>query len=61
MRLNIGDEVTLFNQKSGQWLAIIKNIKKNVVSAEVIKKISSSMANNINGWKTSSWSRNFET
>jgi RsmE family RNA methyltransferase len=38
MRLNIGDEVTLFNQKSGQWLAIIKNIKKNVVSAEVIKK-----------------------
>ena len=45
MRLNIGDEVTLFNQKSGQWLAIIKNIKKNVVSAEVIKKISSPMAN----------------
>ena len=29
MRLNIGDEVTLFNQKSGQWLAIIKNINKN--------------------------------
>ena len=45
MRLNIGDEVTLFNQKSGQWLAIIKNIKKNVVSAEVIKKISPPMAN----------------
>jgi 16S rRNA (uracil1498-N3)-methyltransferase len=44
MRLNIGDEVTLFNQKSGQWLAIIKNIKKNVVSAEVIKKISPPMA-----------------
>ena len=41
MRLNIGDEVTLFNQKSGQWLAIINNIKKNVVSAEVIEKISS--------------------
>ena len=45
MRLNIGDEVTLFNQKSGQWLSIIKNIKKNVVSAEVIKKISPPMAN----------------
>jgi len=45
MRLNIGDEVTLFNQKSGQWLAIIKNIKKNVVSAEVVKKISPSIAN----------------
>ena len=45
MRLNIGDEVTLFNQKSGQWLAIIKNIKKNVVSAEVIKKISSPIVN----------------
>ena len=45
MRLNIGDELTLFNQKSGQWLAIIKNIKKNEVSAEVIKKISSSIAN----------------
>ena len=28
MRLNIGDEVTLFNQKSGQWVSIIKNIKK---------------------------------
>ena len=45
MRLNIGDEVTLFNQKSGQWVSIIKNIKKNVVSAEVIKKISPPMAN----------------
>ena len=45
MRLNIGDELTLFNQNSGQWLAIIKNIKKNVVSAEGIKKISSHMAN----------------
>ena len=45
MRLNIGDEVTLFNQKSGQWLAIINNIKKNVVSAEVIKKISPPIAN----------------
>ena len=45
MRLNIGDEVTLFNQKSGQWLSIIKNIKKNVVSAEVIKKISPPMTN----------------
>jgi 16S rRNA (uracil1498-N3)-methyltransferase len=45
MRLNIGDEVTLFNQKSGQWLSIIKNIKKNVVSAEVVKKISHPMAN----------------
>ena len=28
MRLNIGDEVTLFNQKSGQWLAVINNTKK---------------------------------
>ena len=45
MRLNIGDEVTLFNQKCGQWVSIIKNIKKNVVSAEVIKKISPPMAN----------------
>ena len=45
MRLNIGDEVTLFNQKSGQWLAIIKNIKKNVVSAEVIKKLTSPLGN----------------
>ena len=44
MRLNIGDEVTLNNKKSGQWLAIIKNIKKNIVSAEVIKKISPPMA-----------------
>tara|TARA_Y100000768_G_scaffold226874_1_gene171264 strand:+ start:391 stop:1101 length:711 start_codon:yes stop_codon:yes gene_type:complete len=39
MRLNIGDEITLFNQKSGEWHAIIKNIKKTSVLAEVIKKI----------------------
>ena len=45
MRLNIGDEVTLFNQKNGEWLAIINAIKKNVVSAEVIKKLSSPIAN----------------
>ena len=45
MRLNIGDEVTLFNQKSGQWLAVINNIKKNAVCAEVIEKISPPIAN----------------
>ncbi len=45
MRLNIGDEITLFNQNSGEWLAIIKKIKKNAVSAEVVKRTSSSMPN----------------
>ena len=40
MRLNIGDEITLFNQKNGEWLAVIRNIKKNDVLAEVIEKIS---------------------
>ena len=45
MRLNIGDEVTLFNQKSGQWLAVINNTKKNAVSAEVIEKITPPIAN----------------
>ncbi len=41
MRLNIGDEITLFNQKNGEWMAIIRNIKKNNVLAEVVEKISS--------------------
>ena len=49
MRLNIDNEITLFNQKSGEWLAKIKNIKKNMVSAEIIKKISSPVSvSNIN-------------
>ena len=41
IRLNISDEIILFNQNDGEWLAIIKNIKKNDVLAEVVKKISS--------------------
>ena len=39
MRLNIGNEISLFNQKNGEWKAVIVEIKKKSLSAEIISKI----------------------
>jgi len=38
MRLNIGDQINLFNEESGEWLAKIIDIKKNSVIAEVLEQ-----------------------
>ena len=34
MRLNIGEQISLFNEENGEWLAKIIEIKKNSLIAE---------------------------
>ena len=36
MRLNIGEQINLFNEKNGEWHAKIIDIKKNTLIAEVL-------------------------
>jgi 16S rRNA (uracil1498-N3)-methyltransferase len=36
MRLNIGEQINLFNEKNGEWYAKIIDIKKNTLIAEVL-------------------------
>ena len=49
MRLNINSEISLFNQESGEWKAVIVEINKKSLSAKIISKISStSKESNIN-------------
>lgn len=39
MRLNIGEQINLFNEKNGEWHAKIIDIKKNTLIAEVLDQI----------------------
>ena len=36
MRLNIGEQIRLFNEENGEWIAKIIDIKKNSLIAEVL-------------------------
>ena len=38
MRLNIGEQIRLFNEKNGEWIAKIIDIKKNSLIAEVLEQ-----------------------
>jgi len=38
IRLNIGDQIILFNEDNGEWLAKIIEIKKNALIAEVLEQ-----------------------
>tara|TARA_B100000963_G_scaffold193990_1_gene168854 strand:- start:153 stop:791 length:639 start_codon:yes stop_codon:yes gene_type:complete len=38
MRLNIGEQIRLFNEKNGEWIAKIIDIKKNILIAEVLEQ-----------------------
>ena len=38
MRLNIGEQISLFNEENGEWLAKIIEIKKNSLIAEVLQQ-----------------------
>jgi len=38
MRLNIGEQISLFNEENGEWLAKIIEIKKNILKAEVVEQ-----------------------
>ena len=40
MRLNIGEQISLFNEENGEWLAKIIEIKKNSLIAEVLEQTS---------------------
>ena len=39
IRLNIGEQISLFNEENGEWLAKIIEIKKNSLMAEVLEQI----------------------
>ena len=38
MRLNIGEQISLFNEENGEWIAKIIDIKKNSLIAEVLEQ-----------------------
>ncbi len=38
MRLNIGEQISLFNEENGEWIAKIIDIKKNSLTAEVLEQ-----------------------
>ena len=38
MRLNIGEQISLFNKENGEWIAKIIDIKKNSLIAEVLEQ-----------------------
>ena len=38
MRLNIGEQITIFNEENGEWIAKIIDIKKNSLTAEVLEQ-----------------------
>ena len=38
MRLNIGEQISLFNEENGEWIAKIIDIKKNSLIAQVLEQ-----------------------